>query len=65
MKVMHEPDEPEPLLLDDCATCHRRLPVCCGDFTNGFWCRECCPHPYDERDEPWMDEDADEVVDEA
>lgn len=42
-----------------CAACGQLRPVCCGDNTNGFWCGDCCQHPYDERDQ-WMDDGEEE-----
>lgn len=43
----------------DCVKCGQRKLACCGDNTNGFWCSDCCPHPYDESDDgyPYDDED--------
>jgi hypothetical protein len=35
-----------------CAACGHYARVCCGDNTNGFYCLDCCEHPYEER-EPW------------
>jgi hypothetical protein len=44
---MNEQVADEPFHREYCVTCGQHRPVCCGDFTNGFWCHECCPHPYD------------------
>lgn len=53
---------PDFEMREPCATCGKHRPVCCGDFTNGFWCHDCCPHPYDEREDgyPYDDEDIEE-----
>ncbi len=40
-------EEKEPLTREWCVTCGKFKAACCGDLTNGFWCRDCCPHPYD------------------
>lgn len=41
-----------------CQTCGQRKQVCCGSHVNGFWCHDCCPHPYDHDDDyPYDDED--------
>lgn len=29
-----------------CCVCDQFELVCCGDETNGWYCRGCCPHPY-------------------
>jgi hypothetical protein len=31
-----------------CARCERWARICCGDATNGWYCTDCCEHPYDE-----------------
>jgi hypothetical protein len=47
-----------------CLTCGRLRPVCCGNFTDGFWCVSCCPSPYDDDDDDegdfYGDDDGDE-----
>lgn len=30
-----------------CARCGGLKHICCGDATNGFYCDDCCRHPYD------------------
>jgi hypothetical protein len=54
----HEPNA-DRLGRDWCVTCKQFKYICCGDTTNGFWCDDCCPHPYDDRDDgyPYDEED--------
>ena len=33
-----------------CARCKEWAIVCCGDEANGWFCQDCCDHPYSDRE---------------
>jgi len=47
---------PDRLGRDWCVRCREFKHICCGSTTFGFWCEDCCPHPYDDHDDDHAEE---------
>ena len=49
---MKEQERDDPFMQAACTTCGNVRGVCCGDLQAGwFYCSDCCPHPYEARDD--------------
>ena len=49
---MKEQERDDPFMRAACTKCGKVQGVCCGDLQAGwFYCSDCCPHPYEARDD--------------
>jgi hypothetical protein len=39
-----------PLMWAFCEACTEFRGVCCGNERDGYWCVDCCDHPYEDAD---------------